>query len=530
MDSSLMTHSARRRIQSTDILGVLRPRAEDYFLLGDFVKLVLGLIFLGLALLDLRSPRGQFAAIEATEVWHERPVMGYFALTPSLVEPFKREVGLSEAQLEIVRRVAHFEVEQLETLRQKSLVYILDPDLSLEQKRAAILEMGYNQRVYTISRTSQQILVLVMPTKSYLRFARWIENRWEVERVIHGVPRKAGSARTFEIYATRYDSKGAYYVALPDQCVKFTNGGNRLCEKDGYVVGQRYDVFVSYKKGVAARVGESGPWNVDDTYWATFGDPTPRRMFADLSLGMPEAQAAYFNSYNGGVDQYGRKVSAPYGIDLARQVSIDIGLEPGNNDWIKVGFLWTENWGQPGAGVVQEPSQAAITPAAQTPVPAAKAATSQSDGSLVHVVQPGQTLWEIAAIYELSLQDLLELNNLSQDAMIRDGEKLIVRGADPGLPLTQTANAIVPIDTPRPTRTPTQTLIPTQALATKVAQADSATMKAIESGPENSEAIKEPSIVKFLSGVNPWLLIIGGIVIGGLILMLVGIALDRAGH
>ena len=70
-------------------------------------------------------------------------------------------------------------------------------------------------------------------------------------------------------------------------------------------------------------------------------------MFADLPAGMPEAQAAFFDGYNGGVDQYGREVIAPFGIDLGRQVSIDIGLEPGNNDWINITFAWTEGWDKP---------------------------------------------------------------------------------------------------------------------------------------------------------------------------------------
>ena len=477
-------------------------------------------LFLGLAVRNLHSPSRQLAMVEGTEIWRERPVLGYFALTSSLSEPLRSEAGLSSAQLEIIRRVAQLEVQQLESLRRKSLTYILDPELSLEEKRSAVIEMEYNRQVYVISRTSQQILALVLNANTYTYFSRWMERRWEIERALHGAPRKAGGARTYEIYATRYDSKGAYYVALPDQCVKFTNGGNRLCEKDGYVVGQRYDVFVSYKKGVAARVGESGPWNVDDTYWATFGDPTPRRMFADLALGMPEAQAAYFNGYNGGVDQYGRKITAPYGIDLARQVSIDIGLEPGNNDWIKVGFLWTEDWGQSGTGASQAPSQTTAQPPTQAPVVAAKAATPQGDGSLIHVVQPGQTLWEIAAIYGLSLQDLLDLNNLSQDSMIRDGQKLVVKGANPGLPLTQTANAIVPTDTPRPTRTPTETIVAISPYVTQTVQATSTTVVAgqAETPPRSS----------LLNRVDPMLAFIAAVVVAGILLLLVGCRNNRA--
>jgi LysM repeat protein len=530
MLGSLSTHAAERRIHNADCLNLLKHWEEARSPGGDWTKLLIWLAFLGLALLELISTPRQFVSPGVTPVWRDRPVLGYFSLTASLVEPLQRGAGLSDAQLWIIRQVARFEVEQLENLQQKSLAYLLDPGLPLDQKRAAIVKMGYNQRVYEISLTSQQILRLVLPSKTYERFARWMEARWQTEQALHGVTRKAGAARTFEIYATRYDSKGAYYVALPDQCVKFTNGGNRLCEKDGYVVGQRYDVYVSYKKGVAARVGESGPWNVDDAYWATWGDPTPRRMFADLSLGMPEAQAAYFNGYNGGADQYGRKVTAPYGIDLARQVSVDIGLEPGNNDWIQVGFLWTENWGQPGAGAAQAPAQSATQLPAQTPTAAPKAVTPQADGSLVVVVQPGQTLWEIAAINGLSLQELLDLNNLSQDALIRDGEKLLVKGADPGLPLTQTANAIVPTDTPRPTRTPTITLPPTQTSVTQIVQAETATATTAQPGSARSEKAQKPAIIKFISGTNPWLLVIVGIVVAGLILILAGLILDRIGR
>ena len=130
-------------------------------------------------------------------------------------------------------------------------------------------------------------------------------------------------------------------------CLKFSNAGNRLCADDGYQINQGYFVYLSYEGETAAEVWESGPWNVDDNYWSTGRDPQPRRMFADLPAGMPEAQAAFFDGYNGGVDQYGRMVTAPFGIDLGRQVSIDIGLEPGNNDWINITFAWTEGWDKP---------------------------------------------------------------------------------------------------------------------------------------------------------------------------------------
>ena len=60
------------------------------------------------------------------------------------------------------------------------------------------------------------------------------------------------------LFATYYDSGGAYYVALPDKCVKLTNGGSSICENHGYKVGVAYDVIVRYKKSVGARVGGDG--------------------------------------------------------------------------------------------------------------------------------------------------------------------------------------------------------------------------------------------------------------------------------
>lgn len=44
-----------------------------------------------------------------------------------------------------------------------------------------------------------------------------------------------------------------------------------------------------------------------------------------------------------------------------------------------------------------------------------------------HVVQSGETPWEIAAEYDLSLTELYWFNNLREDALIRPGDELIVR-------------------------------------------------------------------------------------------------------
>lgn len=391
-------------------------------------------------------------------IWGKKPVLPYFALTASLAEPMQQGTGLTPEEMEVVQRVARWEEQSYRQLERESRVIVLDPTLSLEQKRLRIIEMGYERRVWEIMFQGQQKLQNLLEKASYARLVRWIEQRWPIERALHGVHLQESGPRTFRVYATRYDSKGAYYVALPDKCPKFTNGGNSICADYGYVVGQTYSVYLSYKGGTSAVVGEAGPWNVDDAYWATYADPTPRRMFADLPLGVPEAQAAYFNGYNGGKDQFGRTVTAPYGIDLARQVSIDIGLQPGVNDWINVSYMWTAGWGSGGGA------------AAGGGIPAVVVATPLADGSIVHIVESGQTLSGIALAYGISLQELLALNHLTMDAVIHPGDELLIRPAQGTSTLTVEATfSLTPSLTPglRATKRPSLTLtLPTSALIT----------------------------------------------------------------
>ncbi len=57
-------------------------------------------------------------------------------------------------------------------------------------------------------------------------------------------------------------------------------------------------------------------------------------------------------------------------------------------------------------------------------------AQPREDGSIVHVVQDGQALWQIAAHYEADLQDLLLYNNLEQDDFLQPGDEILVRLAE----------------------------------------------------------------------------------------------------
>lgn len=69
-------------------------------------------------------------------------------------------------------------------------------------------------------------------------------------------------------------------------------------------------------------------------------------------------------------------------------------------------------------------------------------ATAASDGSVIHLVEKGQTLWTIAAQYNISLTELLALNNLTQNSFVFPGNKIIVRpSSTPGSPAPDTPAA-----------------------------------------------------------------------------------------
>ncbi len=90
-----------------------------------------------------------------------------------------------------------------------------------------------------------------------------------------------------------------------------------------------------------------------------------------------------------------------------------------------------------------------------TPTPFATA-TPQQDGSIIHIIGPGETLWSISNAYGVDLNALATMNNLdSENPVIYPGQSLLVRS---GYTVTATATItntpLPPTRTLRPTRTP----------------------------------------------------------------------------
>lgn len=78
--------------------------------------------------------------------------------------------------------------------------------------------------------------------------------------------------------------------------------------------------------------------------------------------------------------------------------------------------------------------------------------TPDAEGNIYVVVQPNDSFWSIAARAGISLQELLELNGIEEDAVLQPGDLLLIGYGSP--PVTPTSDIPTPT-LPPPTLTPT---------------------------------------------------------------------------
>jgi hypothetical protein len=175
-----------------------------------------------------------------------------------------------------------------------------------------------------------------------------------------------GAGPAYPVFATREGLVGGT-----------TANGHRIGARDHFVAlpsrrglasrnGGEYSVRVCAANGRCAwaAVWDVGPWNTRDDYWA---GPGIRQEWGDLPQGKPASQAAYQDGYNGGKDQFGRRVANPAGIDLADGTFWD-GLKLKNNAWVTVTYLWA---GVYPAGYVRTPGDSLnvrTAPSGQAPI------------------------------------------------------------------------------------------------------------------------------------------------------------------
>jgi LysM repeat protein len=85
-----------------------------------------------------------------------------------------------------------------------------------------------------------------------------------------------------------------------------------------------------------------------------------------------------------------------------------------------------------------------------------------ADGSITHIVESGQTLWTIAAVYKVDLQTVLDLNEMTSGTWVFPGDEILIRPAGDY---------------------PTATLEETEAAATEEAAAEAVIGEALSAAP-----------------------------------------------
>ncbi|MEV3930472.1 hypothetical protein [Streptomyces sp. NPDC049944] len=213
---------------------------------------------------------------------------------------------------------------------------------------------------------------------------------------------EAAEAVTASVYATREGLVGGttanghvivpndHFVALPSRRGLSPKGSGE------------YSVRVcGPARCETAPVWDVGPWNTRDDYW---NPSSVRESFKDLPQGTPEAQAAYQQGYNGGLDGSGRRVLNPAGIDLADGTFYNIGLN--NNGWVTVTYLWTgtgaptksfPTWGT--AVNIRQQATSASTRVAQLPGPTTVRVQCQVHGQLVEADGHSNDAWSYLPDY-----------------------------------------------------------------------------------------------------------------------------------
>jgi LysM repeat protein len=144
-------------------------------------------------------------------------------------------------------------------------------------------------------------------------------------------------------------------------------------------------------------------------------------------------------------------------------------------------------WGQ--RDLVVQPTDTPTSPDPTT-VPII-VSTPRDDGTVLHIIASGQSLWAISEAYDVPFEDLLELNELDPDTIVLPGDEVII---SPSFTPTRT-----PIGEPSSTPPPRYTHTPSQGIpeSTEVtfAPATSPPTETIQADPRFRDSVKNPLVV-----------------------------------
>jgi hypothetical protein len=267
----------------------------------------------------------------------DKPVLSFVLSDEANVEEFRSEFGLGDEEVEAALAAVRQENEALarEYAESEQLVES-NEGLPEDQVRARIDASDYDERVREIIAGTKSTVEDLLPEDRRSDLESWVNAKFaegdEKASEATVTDRRRGSTKgpgvRCEVFATQYHGYTRYEVALPHRDLK-----------DRYLRGKsaRKVVIRRNKDRLRAPVKEVGPWNIRDDYWKS---RKQRDMWKNLRRCKPEAEAAYFDNYNRGEDQFGREVLNPAGVDLTPRVAKRLGLRKYQNAWVWVRYPW----------------------------------------------------------------------------------------------------------------------------------------------------------------------------------------------
>jgi hypothetical protein len=295
------------------------------------LALVTGLILLA----------GDHVGVEAEEYSAysdaKKPVIAVILSEQQNIDQFKEHFGLSAGQVDAVLAATRRENRILaQEFGESEIVLAANRDLPKNEIAKKIAASDYDEKVAAaVARTKQRIEAIV-PEDQSADLEGWVDEQWNQEVQAASEEAYTASSETYmvsshgkgircRVFATQYTGYTEREVALPHRNLKF---GRQ----------PRVRIWrVSGGPSVGPRVKEVGPWNTYDNYWVRNKD---RTMYKRVPRCKPAAQVAYYQNFNKGKDEFGRKVLNPAGVDITPDVARSMGLEKHQNAWVWVRFPW----------------------------------------------------------------------------------------------------------------------------------------------------------------------------------------------
>ena len=119
-------------------------------------------------------------------IFEKKLILSYLLVNKEAFTKLKNDLGLTEKQIEEIATVVKEETEKTFFLYKKSRAIAEDMSLSLEERKKAIEDLKYNERISEIIKESvQRLKEIFKDQEKYAQFTKWIEEEWLKEHKKH---------------------------------------------------------------------------------------------------------------------------------------------------------------------------------------------------------------------------------------------------------------------------------------------------------------------------------------------------------